>query len=80
MHDELVEFFERAGIEKEINPFACRQLPGVVLTFEALFPAAELRTALEIGEDVVRLQAFTACDFSQSFRKFSRPMLVSGWL
>ena len=24
--------------------------------------------------------AFTACDFSQSFRNFSRPMLVSGWL
>jgi hypothetical protein len=27
-----------------------------------------------------RDQAFTACAFSQSFRNFSRPMLVSGWL
>ena len=25
-------------------------------------------------------QRFTACAFSQSFRNFSRPMLVSGWL
>ena len=80
MRDQLVEFFEGAGIEQEIDPFARRELARVVLAFEALRPATELGAAFEIGEDVVRLQAFTACDFSQSFRNFSRPMLVSGWL
>jgi hypothetical protein len=51
-----------------------------MLPAQALFAAAELGPAFEIGENVVRVQAFTACDFSQSFRNFSRPMLVSGWL
>jgi hypothetical protein len=51
-----------------------------MLPAKPVLAAAELSPALEIGEDVVRRQAFTACDFSQSFRKFSRPMLVSGWL
>ena len=80
MRDELVELFEGAGIEEKIDPFAGGELARVVLAFETLVAAAELGTALEIGEDVVRFQAFTACDFSQSFRNFSRPMLVSGWL
>jgi hypothetical protein len=67
VRDELVEFFERAGIEKEVDAFARRQLAGVVLPPDALLAA-------------LCTQAFTACDFSQSFRKFSRPMAVSGWL
>jgi hypothetical protein len=80
MRDELVEFFEGAGIEQEIDPFARGELAGVVLPAQPVLAAAELGPAFEIGKDVVRLQAFTACDFSQSFRNFSRPMLVSGWL
>ena len=69
MRDELVQLFERAWIEKKIDAFAGRQFPRVVLS---------LNSGVE-AEDV-RLQAFTACAFSQSFRNFSRPMLVSGWL
>ena len=65
MRDELVEFLEGAGIEEQIDPFARGQLAGRVL------PANPLLAAL-------LTQAFTACDFSQSFRNFSRPMLVSG--
>jgi hypothetical protein len=80
MRDELVEFLEGAGIEQEVDPLAGGELAGVVLPAQPLLAASELRAALEIGEDVVRLQAFTACDFSQSFRNFSRPMAVSGWL
>ena len=80
MGDEFVEFFEGTGIEEQIDAFTRRQLAGVVLALETLVAAAELGAAFEIGEDVVRCQAFTACDFSQSFRNFSRPMLVSGWL
>ena len=80
MRDEFVEFFEGAGIKQQIDAFACRQLAGVVLPAQPVFAAAELGAAFEIGEDVVRCQAFTACDFSQSFRNFSRPMFVSGWL
>jgi hypothetical protein len=80
VRDEFVELFERAGIEQQIDPFAGGQLSGVVLPAEALVAAAELRAPFEVREDVVRVQAFTACTFSQSFRNFSRPMLVSGWL
>jgi len=80
MRDELVELFERARIEQQIDPFARGQLAGVVLPAQPLLAAAELGAAFQIGEDVVRRQAFTACDFSQSFRNFSRPMFVSGWL
>ena len=80
MRDEFVELFEGAGIEQEIDSFAGGELARVVLALETFVAAAELGAALEIGEDVVRFQAFTACDFSQSLRKFARPMSVSGWL
>ena len=42
--------------------------------------AAQLGAAFEVGKHVYGLQAFTACAFSQSFRNFSRPMFVRGWL
>jgi hypothetical protein len=51
-----------------------------VLAAETLVPSAQLGAVIEIGERVVRVQAFTACAFSQSFRNFSRPIVVSGWL
>jgi len=80
MRDELVELLEGARIEQQVDPFARGQLAGVVLAAQPVLAAAELGAAFEIGEDVVRRQAFTACDVSQSFRNFSRPMFVSGWL
>ena len=67
MRDELVELFEGAGIEQEIDPLARGQLSCLVLPANALLAA-------------LCTQTFTACDFSQSFRNFSRPMFVSGWL
>ena len=78
--DELVEFLERARVEQQIDALARRQLASVVLAAQPLFSPAEFGAALEAGEHLVGIQAFTACDFSQSFRNFSRPMLVSGWL
>ena len=80
VRDELVDFFERARIEQQLDALARRQLAGGVLLLEAIGTAATLGPALEIGENVFGVQAFTACAFSQSFRNFSRPMLVSGWL
>ena len=90
VRDELVELLEGAGIEQQFDALAGGQLAGRVLAFETIRAAAELGAALEVGEDPcgfrsrlrvwARLgrQAFAACDFSQSFRNFSRPMLVSG--
>ena len=78
--DELVELLERAGIEQQLDPLARGQLAGGVLRVEPLLAAAELGAPLEVREDLVGLQAFTAWTFSQSFRNFSRPIVVSGWL
>ena len=80
MRDELVELFERAGIEQEIDPLAGGQLAGLVLAAHPLLAAALLGAAFEFREPITAHYAFTACDFSQSFRNFSRPLLVSGWL
>ena len=65
MGDELVQLLEGAGVEEEIDALAGGELPGLVLPPNAILN---------------RRYAFTACDFSQSFRNFSRPMLVRGWL
>jgi hypothetical protein len=35
MRDELVQLFERAGIEKKIDALAGRQFPRVVLTLDS---------------------------------------------
>ena len=50
--DELVELFERAGIEQQLDPLARGQLAGGVLALEPIGAAAELGASLEIGEDV----------------------------
>ena len=44
--DELIEFLERAGIEKERDPLARGQLPLVVLPVDASGAAAKLTLAL----------------------------------
>ena len=77
VRDELVQLFERAGIEQEIDALARRELAGVVLALEAGLAAAELREPLEIGK-ARHTRAVWA--FSQSFRNFSSPMSVSGCL
>ena len=82
MRDELVDFLEGAGVEQELDALARRQLARGVLAAEALLAATELCTLLEVcqGVEGIRHQALTAWAFSQSFRNFSSPMLVSGWL
>jgi len=57
---ELVHFFERAGIEKQLDPLADRQLACVVLAFLARFAATQLCAPLQIGEGLMRIcQTFT---------------------
>jgi len=80
VRDEFVDFLERAAIEQQVDPLTGGQLAGRVLPLDASLAAAELRAAFQIGESLFGIYAFTACDFSQSFRNFSRPILVSGWL
>ena len=60
MCDELVDLLERTGIEQQLDPLTRGQLAGRVLTLDASLAAAELRAALEIGESIFRVQAFTA--------------------
>ena len=52
---QLVDLFEGAGIEQELDALARRQLAGRVLAREPLFAAAKLRAPVEVGEDVFRL-------------------------
>jgi hypothetical protein len=78
--DELVELFERSGIEQQIHPLAGRELSRRMLALDPVGAAAQLGAPFEVGKCVYGLQAFTACAFSQSFKNFSRPMFVSGWL
>jgi hypothetical protein len=80
MGDQFVDFFERAGIEEQVDPLAGGQFAGRMLPFDTGLAAAELRAALQVGESVFGIYAFTAWDFSQSFKNFSSPILVSGWL
>ena len=80
MGDQLVDFLERAGIEEQVDPLTGGQLAGRMLPLDTSLAAAELRAAFQIGECVFGIYAFTAWDFSQSFKNFSSPMLVSGWL
>ena len=80
MRDQLVDFLEGAGIEQQVDSFAGGQLAGRVLPVDASLAAPELRAALQIGKSLFRIQTFTACAFSQSFKNFSSPILVSGWL
>ena len=84
MGDELVDFFECAGVEQQVDALARRQLAGFALPPQPILAATQLGAAFEIGEVssgfISRRQAFTACAFSQSFRNFSRPMSVSGCL
>jgi len=78
--DELVDLLEGARIEQQLDPLARGQPAAGALLVEPLLAAAQLGAPLEVRENLVGLQAFTAWTFSQSFRNFSRPLAVSGWL
>ncbi len=95
VRDELVDFLEGAGVEQQLDALARGELSGVVLPLVSLGAAAQFGAALQISEGFMRIHsarcpvrgapcrvfhAFTAWLFSQSFRNFSSPMLVSGWL
>ena len=60
MGDQLVDFFERTGIEQQVDPLTGGQLAGRMLPLDARLSAAELRAALQIGEGVFGIYAFTA--------------------
>src|SRR4029434_2636035 len=53
MRDELVDLFEGAGIEEEVDALARRQLPGFALAAKPFLTAAEFRAPIKIGENVV---------------------------
>src|SRR5262249_23076554 len=58
MGDELVDLDERAGIEQQLQPFACGQLAGFVLPCDALFAARQLGALVELlqlGDGIARL-------------------------
>ena len=81
MRHELVELFERAGIEEQFHALTRRQLAGVVMAFQPIFAAAELRLTFEARQFLQgSFHAFAPLAFSQSFRNRSMPMSVSGCL
>ena len=53
--DELVDFFEGAGIEQEIDPLARRQLSRIVLALLARLAASQFGEAFEVCQSVVRI-------------------------
>ena len=52
VRDQLVDFFEAAGIEQEIDPLAGRQFPGVVLPPRARLAAALLGKSFECAQSI----------------------------
>ena len=56
MGDELVDLVEGARIEEQVDALARRELPGVVLPFQAIIAAAALGAALEVREVRKRIQ------------------------
>ena len=46
---ELVHFFERPGVEEEIDALARGELAAVVLAFLSVGAAAQFGAALEVG-------------------------------
>ena len=53
MRDQLVDFFERAVIEQEVDPLAGGELAAVVLALLSVGAAAQFSAAFEVGESVV---------------------------
>jgi hypothetical protein len=52
---ELVDFFERAGVEQPGHALARRQLALVMLFFEPLFAAAKLGETLAFAQSLDRI-------------------------
>ena len=53
--DELVDFFERAGVEQQVDALARGQLAGVALAAETILAPAQLGAPLEIGQVIVMI-------------------------
>ena len=60
MGHELVELFERSGIEQQVDALARRQLACLVLALEAIFSAAELSQTLQFSEPLGGRQTFAS--------------------
>ena len=57
---ELVELFERSGIEEQIDALARGELSCLVLTLEAILAAAELSQSLQFSEPLGGRQTFAS--------------------
>src|SRR6185503_2885904 len=55
VRDELVDFFECAGVEQEVDALARRQLAGFALAAETFLAPAQLGPPLEIGQVIVMI-------------------------
>jgi hypothetical protein len=55
MRHQLVDLFERARVEQQLDPLASGQLAGVVLFLLPRFAAAELGATLEVAQGVMRV-------------------------
>ena len=53
VRDELVDLFEGAGVEQQVDALARRQLAGVALAAETVLAAAQLGAPLEVGQVIV---------------------------
>jgi hypothetical protein len=82
VRDELVDLFERARVEEQIDALTRGQLAALALPALPFFAAAGFGATLERVEIRSRIVGHTlaACAFSQSFRNRSSPMSVSGCL
>ena len=52
MRDQLVDLFERPGIEQQVDPLAGGELARLVLPAHAVLAAAQLGAALQVREDL----------------------------
>jgi hypothetical protein len=49
MRDQLVDFFERAFIEQQVDPLAGGELAAVVLALLSVGAAAQFSAAFQVG-------------------------------
>ena len=54
MRDQLVDFFEGARIEEQLDPLARRQLAGRAVAIQPILTAAEFGPLLELAQEFFR--------------------------
>ena len=57
VRDELVDLFEGARVEQQVDALARRQLAGRALPLEALFAASQLGPPFELVERALRVHS-----------------------